>query len=137
MARVSKQQKEAQERKLRISKVERETIERVGKKIAQARKEAGVTQRTLADHLGITETMLSSIERGLYSPYKYLDSIGELVHKDREWFLGSEEVSSADVLPLLQEMMAKMDQILVFISEGKTEKFVPDGKPSRGRKTAA
>lgn len=134
VARATKAEKEAQERRDAARSLEAETLRKVGARISQARKEAGVTQRQLGDHLVITETMVSNIERGIYSPYKYLDKISSLVHKDREWFLGAEEPTTPEVLARLDEVMSKLDEVLVMMGEMTIHKPVHDGK-TRSRKT--
>jgi transcriptional regulator with XRE-family HTH domain len=121
--RLTKAEKEERERREAARAAEKEALEGVGKRIALARKEAGVTQRQVSDHLGITETMVSNIERGIYSPYKYLTRLEGLLGKDREWFLhGTDGVQEQDLKLMLQQISERVDAIYEMLEPQKKRK---------------
>lgn len=72
----------------RRSAEENEYAVAVGKRIAQARHEAGgMTQRELADLLGVTERSVAAYEAGEVIPYRFNKELESLLEKPRGWFL--------------------------------------------------
>lgn len=59
----------------------------VGGRIAQARKQRGLTQRQLAEGLGVTVRSVQSYESGAVLPYRHLARLGALLHRSPAWFL--------------------------------------------------
>ena len=59
----------------------------VGARIAQVRKERGLTQRELAEGLGVTVRSLQSYEAGVVLPYRHLPRLAALLHRSPTWFL--------------------------------------------------
>lgn len=70
----------------------------VGRRIAQARREAGLTQHQLADALGVSRRSVQGYESGAVAPYRHLRRLAEVLGHPSEWFIadGSE--------PLLSEL---------------------------------
>jgi ribosome-binding protein aMBF1 (putative translation factor) len=120
-SRTTKAEREERERREASRAAEKEALEGVGKRIAQARREAGVTQRQVSDHLGITETMVSNIERGVYSPYKYLTRLEGLLGKDREWFIHGTDGHgpTPDVSLMLQQIIERLDHLTTLMEKRK------------------
>jgi transcriptional regulator with XRE-family HTH domain len=62
-----------------------------GKRIARARRELGLTQRELADRIGVMLGVLEAYETGRADPSPHLDRIAEATGKDALWFLRGED----------------------------------------------
>jgi transcriptional regulator with XRE-family HTH domain len=95
--------------------------EEVGRRIAQAREEAGLTQAELATRIGLRHPQsISNYERGETEvPAKRLRAIAEATGKDISYFLGeaSAEVARAEawdeillLLRSLDERMARAEE---------------------------
>lgn len=67
----------------------------VGERIRDARRELGLTQRTLAKEAGIRIGILDSLEAGLRDPEPYLESLAAATGRDPDWFLGVEPPEEA------------------------------------------
>ena len=59
----------------------------VGARIAQVRKERGLTLRELAEGLGVTVRSLQSYEAGVVLPYRHLPRLAALLHRSPTWIL--------------------------------------------------
>lgn len=77
----------------------------IGARIAAARREAGLTQRELADRLGVTTRSIQNYESGSIVPYKHLRRIEVLARRRVGWILsgdGSDDSVSAHLERLEQ-----------------------------------
>lgn len=70
-------------------------LREIGSRIAVARREAGLTQRQLADKLGVTTRSIQNYESGTIVPYKHLRRIEVLAHKRIGWILAGEGTSES------------------------------------------
>jgi transcriptional regulator with XRE-family HTH domain len=59
----------------------------VGRRIAQARRESGMTQAQLAAALQVTVRSIQNYESGVSVPYRHLRTIESLTHKRPGWTL--------------------------------------------------
>ena len=85
----------------------------IGKRIKLARQEAGgMTQRELADLLGVTERSVAAYESGAVVPYRFLRKLEENLAKPAAWILYGE---AAD--PPAGEIIAKLDEILALLRQ--------------------
>lgn len=88
----------------------------IGRRIAQARKEAGFTQRQLADRLVVTSRSVQSYESGAVVPYKRLNALAEILKQPVSWFLSGEASKPAagyndlrsDIRELLHEELSDL-----------------------------
>lgn len=79
----------------------------IGLRIKQARKEAGgMTQRELAEILGVTERSVAAYEQGLTVPYRFGGKLEEALGRPVAWFWYGEEA-----------MLAKDEQFEQIIDE--------------------
>lgn len=77
----------------RRTEQENEYAIEVGKRIAQARLENdGMTQRELADLLGVTERSVAAYELGEVVPYRFMSDLERLLNKPRGWFMHGDAV---------------------------------------------
>jgi PAS domain S-box-containing protein len=67
----------------------REVAALVGRRIAQARKEAGLTQQELAEQVGVTRRSVQGYESGAVLPYRHLDRLAEVLDRSPEWLLAT------------------------------------------------
>lgn len=78
----------------------------VGRRIAQARKEfdgRGMTQKDLADLLGVSERSVAAYEGGEVIPYRFIRKLEECLERPAAWFLHGTEVVDRD--EQLQEIL--------------------------------
>jgi len=69
----------------------------IGRRIAEARRGGGLTQRELADRLGVTVRTVQNYEAGVAVPYRHLRSIESVGHKRPGWILQGGEDQGLDV----------------------------------------
>ena len=81
----------------------------IGARIAAARREAGLTQRELAERLGVTTRSIQNYESGAVIPYKHLRRIETMGHKNVGWILAGDppEDSIAATIVRLHEAMER------------------------------
>lgn len=102
-------------------KIEEKTYILIGSRIKEARQEAGMSQKDLAELVGFdSSTAISLIEAGQRKvSISDLDIIGKVLQKDINFFLGKEE-ESVDVMVALRadKDLSKQDKdsIAHFIS---------------------
>ena len=110
----------------------------VGKRVAQARRRAGLTQKQLADLVGVGERAVQGWELGQSHPYRRLATLERVLNIDRDWLLhgrGARRLSAGaveveDFLPL-ESQMQELDQEIVNKSAGRSS--VPPGLERRLR----
>ncbi len=99
----------------------------IGKKIRQARDEAGLSQKSLAEALGFeTATAISLIESGERGiSVEFLEKVAGIFHKDIKFFLGQDE-QKVDIRVALRAdknlTSREEDQIIDFINFVKKQK---------------
>src|ERR671920_317202 len=59
----------------------------IARRLQHARRTAGMTQRELADHLGLTPRSIQGYEAGAVVPYRHLRTIARLLGRDMTWLL--------------------------------------------------
>ena len=92
----------------------------VGRRIAQARKEVngrGMTQRELADLLGVSERSVAAYETGEVIPYRFMKDLERVLDRPVAWFLHGAEVVDRDeqlveVLTQLRALRADVRRLL-------------------------
>jgi transcriptional regulator with XRE-family HTH domain len=77
-----------------------------GQRIAVARREVGLTQRELADRIGVMLGVLEAYETGLADPSPHLDRIAEATGKEALWFLHGDDPE--EVVARLQRNAAEL-----------------------------
>jgi PAS domain S-box-containing protein len=66
------------------------TSAEIGNRIAQARKEAGLTQQELAERLLVTRRSVQGYESGAVVPYRRLNTLAEALGRSAAWFLSGD-----------------------------------------------
>jgi len=82
-----------------------------GKRVAAARREARLSQRTLAAELGVSVRTMQNYEAGRFVPYRHLDELSRLLGKTPSWLLYGHEQPSTD--QLLADVRAQRRQLLL------------------------
>jgi len=81
----------------------------IGRRIAQARKEAGLTQQELADRLHVTRRSVQGYESGSVVPYKRLHTLADALGRPAGWFLSGDlnthAPSEADLRKGLRQLL--------------------------------
>jgi transcriptional regulator with XRE-family HTH domain len=91
-------------RRLRL--VEEFEAREIGARIAQARRERGLTQEQLAEMGSFSKRSLQDYEAGLTIPYRHLRELGRLLKRKPEWFLyGPEPEQPLEALAELRELV--------------------------------
>jgi transcriptional regulator with XRE-family HTH domain len=87
----------------------------VGARIEQARKESGgLTQRELAERLGVSERSVQAYESGEVVPYRFIRQLEELLGRPAEWILHGVEPRddpSNAVAELRQHIDSRLDKL--------------------------
>lgn len=68
----------------------------IGRRIAQARREAGLTQEELGQLIGVTTRSIQGYEAGSVIPYRHLRRLEEVTGKPRGWLLYGENGGPGD-----------------------------------------
>jgi transcriptional regulator with XRE-family HTH domain len=86
----------------------------IGRRIALARREAdGMTQRELADLLGVTERSVAAYEAGDVIPYRFMRQLENLLNRPASWILYGEQQQPADeAIMRLTERVEKLIEML-------------------------
>lgn len=78
----------------------------IGARIAQARKESGLTQEQVADVASFSKRSLQDYEAGVTIPYKHLRELAGIFRRKPEWFLhGDPDDVSEDRLAGLESQL--------------------------------
>jgi PAS domain S-box-containing protein len=88
----------------------------IGARLAQARKQAGLTQKALAEGLGVTRRSIQGYEAGTVVPYKHLDRLGELLGRTPASLLG-EKVQTVTADPIAQLRVTIHEELVAVFSE--------------------
>jgi PAS domain S-box-containing protein len=89
----------------------------IGARLAQARKQAGITQKMLGESLGVTRRSIQGYEAGSVVPYKHLDRLAELLGRTHTWFLSGDGTTSATADPIAQLRAAIHEELVAVLSE--------------------
>jgi PAS domain S-box-containing protein len=89
----------------------------IGARLAQARKQAGLTQKALAESLGVTRRSIQGYEAGTVVPYKHFDRLGELLGRTAASFLGGEKAQAVTADPIAQLRAAIHEELVAVFSE--------------------
>jgi len=85
----------------------------VGARIAEARRHAGLTQRELAETLGVTTRSIQNYEAGVAVPYKHVRAIELLGHKRHGWILdGGDDTQLTATIVALQAAMERHQDLM-------------------------
>ncbi|MGI9951332.1 XRE family transcriptional regulator [Moorellaceae bacterium AZ2] len=82
----------------------------LGKRIREAREEAGLSRADLAGAANISEYQLQKYELGYYAPpYEVLVRIARVLNRDLSWFLGESNVpdTTKDLEEIVNEVLSK------------------------------
>jgi len=122
----------------------------IGARIAQARKERGLTQEQLAEMAPFSKRSLQDYENGTTIPYRHLRDLGRLLQRPEEWFLygdSQEETGAAikqavrdavreilvqEQFPRLEELAAALDRLEAAVTRLEEERAAPGARPARG-----
>lgn len=88
----------------------------IGARIAEARRQVGLTQRELADRLGVTTRSVQNYESGAVVPYRHLRRIETLAHKRLGWILAGDG-SGSELAPTIERLERNMERHLVLLQE--------------------
>lgn len=97
----------------------RQRAREIGERVAKARRESGgMTQKDLAQQLGISARTVQAYEQGEIIPYKNLRPLESLLGRPAAWFLYGDDAlqatdeQHAETVALLRDLHMKVDQIL-------------------------
>jgi transcriptional regulator with XRE-family HTH domain len=89
-----------------VDAVDRQERASIGTRIAQARRESGMTQADLASTLSVTVRSIQNYESGVSVPYRHLRAIEALAHKRPGWILDGDGDGALDAkIAMLHEMI--------------------------------
>lgn len=103
----------------------------IGARIAQARRESGMTQEQVGDVATFSKRSLQDYESGATIPYKHLREISRLLDVEVEWLLHGEREAAADdsdsVDRHLEDIEVKLDRLTAIV-ERLAQVDVQDGQ---------
>jgi transcriptional regulator with XRE-family HTH domain len=82
----------------------------IGRRIAAARNDAKLSQRSLATALGVSVRTVQNYESGRIVPYRHLDTLSRLLRRRTTWLLSGEEEPDLD--RLLTELRRQRQALL-------------------------
>ena len=98
----------------------------VGGRVKTSRLESdGMTQRELADLVGVTERSIAAVERGEWIPYRHMSKLERIFERPAAWFLYGDNHIKMD--PSLARLEAKLDRIIELL----------ESRPRKGRQTVS
>lgn len=111
-----------------VKEQQQERAKEIGQRIATARKEAeGMTQRELADLLGVTERSVAAYEAGTVIPYRFMRQLEQLLNRPASWMLYGDAGASSDetmaaILKGQQEIQEQLREIYSKLLDGAAPK---------------
>jgi transcriptional regulator with XRE-family HTH domain len=91
-----------------------EDRKRIGQRVASARRRAGMTQRELADALGVTTRSIQHYEAGAVIPYKHMRRLELLTRTRPGWILAETDESRESVaLEHVWEVLERHRQLMI------------------------
>jgi transcriptional regulator with XRE-family HTH domain len=97
---------------LLVSQLEAEAI---GRRIAQARHESGLTQDDLAEMTSFSKRSLQDYEAGVTIPYRNFKEIAALLKRPVEWFLHGDREENRN--GLLEEVAGSVTELTLSMAE--------------------
>lgn len=91
----------------------------IGERIAQARKERGLTQEELAEMAPFSKRSLQDYETGATIPYRHLRDLSRLLRRPEEWFLYGEDAANATTEERLDRIEGRLEEILGLLEQGQ------------------
>jgi transcriptional regulator with XRE-family HTH domain len=93
----------------------------LGEKIKSLRKSKNMTQKDLADRIGVSKSIISSYESGIrYPSYDVLVKMARIFHVSTDYLLGIEKKRVLDASALTDdEIEAIKNLIMIFIENRK------------------
>lgn len=85
----------------------------IGGRIAQARKESGLTQEELAEMASFSKRSLQDYETGITIPYRQIREIGKLLDRPTEWFLHG-DTTETSIAP--EAVMVRIDELVDLVT---------------------
>lgn len=83
----------------------------IGTRIAQARREAGLTQEQLAEMAPFSYRSLQDYEQGVTIPYRQMRELSKLLGRPVEWFLHGDDEDEHSIIELLGELDGKLEAL--------------------------
>lgn len=83
----------------------------IGRRIAEARRESGLTQAEVAERLGVSERAFQTHEAGEVIPYRYLRDLEHVLDRPASWLLHGEKAASSEAGEILTELRALRTEV--------------------------
>lgn len=101
----------------------------IGRRIAEARRDAGLTQDQLSDLVGVSMRTIQNWEGGDTSAYRHMRQIAEITGRSLQWLLHGESGEDESLAKRVEAMQSQLDRIEQLLR--------PPGDPGSGRRSAA
>lgn len=91
----------------------------IGKRLIEARRELGMSQRELADLIHVSERSMQAYESGDVIPYRKLKDLGDVLSRPMSWILHGDkaEVSSMELVPLVKSIVERLDRLVALAEQ--------------------
>ena len=106
---------------------ELEYRKQVGRRLIEARRELGISQKEISELIHTSERSMQAYESGEVLPVRKLRELSTVLDKPIAWILHGEkaESSPSELVPLLHEVVQRLDKILEAV---QTKNYVHDGQ---------
>jgi transcriptional regulator with XRE-family HTH domain len=93
---------------------ELEYRKQVGRRLVEARRELGISQKEVSELIHISERSMQAYESGEVFPVRKLRQLSTVLDKPIAWILHGDKAEAApsDVVPVLREVVDRFDRIL-------------------------
>lgn len=104
----------------------------VGRRVVEARRELGISQKELAELIHTSERSMQAYESGEVLPIRKLRELSTVLDRPIGWILHGDKVESepSELVPLMREMVDRLDQIIEIVSNQTFKVSVLDGNGS-------
>lgn len=86
----------------------------IGVRLRQARDEAGLLQKDLAEKLGVSERSISAYEQGEVVPFRHMRDLEKILDRPVEWFLRG-EIPAEPTQLALEEIRGELQEIKLIL----------------------
>jgi transcriptional regulator with XRE-family HTH domain len=105
------------------------TAREIGARIAEARRERGLTQEQLATMASFSKRSLQDYETGVSVPYRHLRELNSLLGRPVDWFLHGDQRSALVGGDRLDRFEEKLEQVFRAVQDLKPLRSSPNSSP--------
>lgn len=89
----------------------------IGARLAQARREAGMTQEQVSDVASFSKRSLQDYEAGVTIPWPHFRELAAIYRKPVEWLIHGEDPEKEDLSTRVDQLQSQLDEVLGLLRE--------------------